>query len=177
MVERNHFLKQTLVNTWIFNSKLFSLIIVLFDTHVLCIQSWTKEESHMLYLLLQVNIVIEQCTASFKSIASHLFFYSSHLFKVLSQRDLLTLPAIISILVLQAWFLWCYLTISFMHPSFFLLRIFIEQFLARGKIHFVKPLFSSLQTSEKEFLTYLDYLLPYIPCHSSVLDIVHVYFF
>lgn len=73
------FFNKTLVNTWIFNSKLFPLIIVLFDTHVHCIQNWTKEESHMLYLLLQVNIIIEQCTASSPSS-----------------------PAIISILVLQA---------------------------------------------------------------------------
>ena len=118
-----------------------------------------------LCLLLQVNIVIRTMRSllSIKSLAAHLSFYSSHLFKVLSrhdscplsQHDLVILAAHNLHPGSTAWFLWCYLTILFMHSSLFLLTIASEHPLIQGIICFLKSGSSSLQTSEKESLMYL----------------------
>lgn len=158
MVEWNHFLKY--INTWIFNSKTllinYSIIlIVMFAVYgVGQRKNLMYYTSHVLYLPTSPGKHCHRTIYNFPPSSPWLVIYPSihsfHLFKALSHHDLLILPGIISILVLQAWFLWCHLTHSFIHSfiSFSFNNLCWVNTSTRS-IHCVKSLFLNLQSCKK----------------------------
>lgn len=137
-------------------------------THVHCIQSWTKQESAVLCLLLQVNTVrrtVCNCL-SVKSMASHLSLCFSQCDSCpSSQHDLPVFPAhhfcpsstsLLSVLLFSYFFL------SFIHSSLFLLTFSIKCLLAQGNNSFCpqvwklvkkKPLYTSTVCHQTSHVT------------------------